>query len=367
MAEEREKTTILIAEDEEINRTILREILKSKYRVLEAENGHQAVFCIKAEETNISLIILDIHMPKLDGFGVMDYLNETGLNEKIPVIITTSDESPEVLIQGKKNKVVDIVYKPFRAADIIKTVDNLVEIGNLEQNLEEIINEKSLYLTNQYEAAKRIKTFHHLRWDENIKIMMDNLLPDNVAHNERIARYTQAMCDGMMLKYPKYGLSKSVTKAITDSSRMHDIGKVIIPDHLFDKKDPSAARAILQMKKRPAAGAELINIVFANAGHQVERKYSFEICKCMYETFDGKGYPVGLSGNEIPLCAQLVGIVHRYDELRFLADGSVKPHRSVMRKILEAEYKSFNPDILEVFEEISDTIEEIADGNNKGE
>lgn len=354
-----DKPTILIAEDEEINRTILREILKQKYRVLEAENGHQAVFCIKAEETNISLIILDIHMPKLDGFGVIDYLNETGLNEKIPVIITTSDESTDVLIQGKKNKVVDIIYKPFRAADIIKTVDTLVEIANLEQNLDEIINEKSVYLSNQYDAVKKARAFHHARWEDNVRNMMEQLLPEDKEHNRRVQEYTRLLCESVMTRYTKYDLSKSICRAIVESCLMHDIGKVIIPDTLFDKNDSSASRAILQIRRRPTAGAELINLMFANFGHQVERKYGYDICRCMHESFDGKGFPIGLSGSEIPIAAQIVGIVHRYDELRFLPDGTVKPHKSVMRKILEAEYKSYNPDLLEAFEDLSDEIEKV--------
>lgn len=354
-----EKPTILIAEDEEINRTILREILKDKYRVLEAENGHQAVFCIKAEETNISLIILDIHMPKLDGFGVMDYLMETGLNEKIPVIITTADESADVLIQGKKNKVVDIIYKPFRAADIIQTVENLVVICNLEQNLEEIINEKSVYLTNQYEAVKKAKSFHHSKWDDNVRTMMNKMLPGAEAHRERVSKLTAYVCEKVMIKYPKYGLSRSINRAISEGCLLHDIGSVIIPESLFDKSDASFPRAMVQLKKRPIAGSELINLMFANTGHQVERKYAYDITRSMHEAYDGKGYPVGLSGDEIPLCAQIVGLVHRYDTLRYLSDGTEKPHKSVMRKILEAEYKSFNPDLLEIFEENSSEIESL--------
>jgi len=361
MAHKDSKPTILIAEDEEINRTILREILKQKYRVLEAENGQQAVFCIKAEDTEISLIILDIHMPKMDGFGVMDYLVETGLNEKIPVIITTADESPEILIQGKKNKVVDIVYKPFRAADILKTVDTLVQIGDIEQNLSDIISEKSAYLTKQYEAVKKAKSFRHNKWDENIQTLMTELLPGYDAHMNRIRRITGFLCDKVVEGYPKYGYSKSISKAVTDGSLLHDIGNVIIPDTIFDKNDASATRAMVQLKKRPIAGSELINLIFANLGHQLERKYAYDICRCMYETYDGKGYPVGLTGDEIPLCAQIVGLAHRYDELRFLNDGTEKPHKSVVRKIVEAEFKAYNPDLVEIFESYESEIEALAD------
>lgn len=367
MARAKEKPTILIAEDEEINRTILREILKEKYRVLEAENGQQAVFFLKAEETTVSLIILDIHMPKLDGFGVMDYLNDTGLNEKIPVIITTADESPDILVQGKKNKVVDIVYKPFRAADIIKTVDTLVNIVDIEHNLEAIIADKSSYLTLQYDAVRKAKTFHHSRWDDNIKTLIGQLLPGSLMHCERIQAYSLFMCEKIIEKYPQYGLSKSMVKSLVDASLMHDLGKVVIPDSLLDKNDPSAPRAIAQFRRRPIAGSELINMMFANSGHQVERKYAYEICRCMHETFDGKGYPIGLNGQEIPISAQIVGLVHRYDELRFDEEGTVTPHKSVVKKILESEYKAFNPDFLEIFEDYEADFERISEAEYKGE
>lgn len=355
----KEKPAILIAEDEEINRTILREMLKSKYRILEAENGNQAVFCLQAEGAGISLIILDIHMPKLDGFGVMDYLQESGLDQKIPVIVTTSDESVDVLVQAKKNRAVDIVYKPFRAADIRRTVDNLVEICRLEQNINSIIEEKSEYLTNQYNALKKAKAFHRIKWDDNIRSLMSALLQGQDEHNERIRAGSELLLRGLMEKYPKYGITKSLIKTISDASLLHDIGKAVIPDSLFDRTDSSASRAIVQLRKRPIAGSEMINLMFANSGHQLERKYAYEICRCMYEQFDGKGYPIGLSGLEIPVSAQVVGLCHRYDELRYNNDKEVMIHKSVMRKILEAEYKAYNPDLLDVFEELACSFESI--------
>lgn len=352
-----ERATILIAEDEEINRTILREILKDKYKILEAENGNQAVFCIQAEGENLALIILDIHMPKLDGFGVMDYLVENGLNEKIPVIITTADESADVLIQGKKNKVADIVYKPFRAADIKKSVDTLVEICKLENNLEDIISEKSVYLTNQYEIIKKARSFRRVKWDENIMTLMKKAIPGSEVHLERIRKNTETVLNAIMEKYPKYGLTKAIIKAAGDGSLMHDFGAIIIPDSLFEKGEASATRALLQIKKRPDAGSEVINFMFANSGHQMERKYGYEICKYMYEQYDGKGYPLGLMEEEIPICAQVVGLVHRYDDLRYNSGEQEVPHKSVMKKILSAEFRAYNPDILEAFEEISDCFE----------
>lgn len=347
---DKEKPTILIAEDEEINRTILREILKDKYRVIEAENGNQAVFCIQAETDTISLIILDIHMPKLNGFGVIDYLNESGLNEKIPVIITTSDESTDVLVQGKKNKVADIVYKPFRAADIRSSVDTLIEICSLEQNLDDIISKKAEYLTNQYDVIKKAKSFHRARWDENITDLLKLMLPGCEEHTNRIRKGIEIMLERIMEAYPKYGITKAVVKAASDGSLMHDFGAIIVPDRVFDKNNAAASRGLVQLKNRPVAGSEVINLMFANSGHQLERKYGYEICRYMYEQYDGKGYPSGLVGEEIPFCAQVASLVHRYDELRYPAEGGEIPHKSVMRKILDAEYRAYNPDLLDIFE-----------------
>lgn len=356
-----DKPAVLIAEDEEINRTILREILKDKYRILEAENGNQAVFFIQAERQNIALIILDIHMPKLDGFGVMDYLVENGLNEKIPVIVTTSDQSSDVLLQGRKNKVADIIYKPFRASDIRKHVDTLVSLCKVEQNLDEIIKETGEYLTSQYDMIKKAKVFKIGKTDETIRSIVNKVLPDNEEHNLRIRAYTEILCENVMKRYPQYGLTKSSVRTITESSVIHDIGKVIIPDEVFDRNDPSAHRGLLQIRRRPVAAGEVVNLLLSNTSHQAERKCCYDICRYMYERFDGKGYPEGLSEQEIPISAQIVGIVHRYDEIRFPDPTRILSHKLALRQLLEAEYRSFNPDLADLFEELSDEIEEASE------
>lgn len=355
-----DKPTVLIAEDEEINRTILREILKAKYRILEAENGQQAVYCLKAEKTNISLIILDIHMPEVDGFGVMKYLEEEGLNKRIPVVITTADQDPNILIEGKKNKIVEIFYKPFRASDVSKTVDDLIEICNYEDNLDEIIAEKSVYLTNQYEAVRKAKSLLFTRWDENIKTFVFNLLPESREHILRIYAYTEIISKELAKTQPQYGITKNSARLIADASLLHDLGEVIIPNSIITGKSGDALdRAIKQIKKRPQAGAELINLIFANSGHQVERKYAYDICRYMYETCDGKGYPAGLKGGEIPICAQVVSVVHRYDELRFQKDGNVKAYEGIMDYFLDTAGERYNPVLLSTFESASDEIKNV--------
>lgn len=358
-----EKNAILIAEDEEINRTILREILKDKYEVLEAENGHQAIYRIKADYDKIALIILDIHMPKLDGYGVMDYLADSSLNEKIPVIITTSDQSTDVLISGKKNKVADIVYKPFRASEIRKRVDNLIEICKYEQNLESVIAERATYLTKQYDTITRLSNIDSK--DNYIAItheLLGRLFPNSLDHISRISKYTEIFCRELQNRFEQYGLDKEECMLIKDASLLHDLGNLVIDD-VYNQGEGASHRAIMQIKKRPEAAGELVNLIFTHAPVADNRKkYAYEICRCMYEQFDGKGYPEGLTGLEIPISAQVVGLAHRYDELRF-GSASVKAefHKTAIRKILESEYKAYNPDLCDILEDVENELSEICD------
>lgn len=362
---EQELKTILVAEDEEINRSFLREIFKGEYHLLEAENGHQAIYHIKSQGDRLSLIILDIHMPKLDGFGVMDYLRENALTEKIPVIITTSDQSTDVLLSAKQSKVADIVYKPFHLKDIKRRVNNLIELCKYENDLDSILEEQSKYLSSQYETMIKLRAFQKKSPDAAWKAVMEELIPGITPHNERMQEYVKLIADKTALLYPKYGLEKAEIQMIADAVSLHDIGKLVISDEVFDSSGAEANRVYIQIRRRPIAASELISMIFENTNLKMERKYCFDICRHMYEKYDGKGFPEGLKGDEIPISAQIVSLAHRYEELRFRGLNNAKPltHAEVMRKILQGEFRSFNPDLLEVFEDCSPMIEEIS---NKG-
>lgn len=357
-----ERQVILIAEDEEINRAILREMLKDKYDVIEAENGHQAIFHLKAMPEKIALIILDIHMPKLDGYGVMDYLVENGLNEKIPVIITTVDQSSDVLISGKRNKVADIVYKPFRASEIRKRVDNLIEICRYEQDLDSIIEEKAAYLTKQYNAITKFNSIKKISHEDVLKTIAEKMLPESIAHMNRIESYTELICSVLWKRYPQYGLDQHACEVITKASLLHDIGNTVIDD-VYVQGEGAAHRAYMQIRKRPIAAAEMINLIYADSELKEEKKYAYDICRCMYEQYDGKGYPEGLAGQEIPISAQIVGLAHRYDELRFNANNEeIEPHKVVVRKMLQSEFRCFNPSLVDIFEDYESEFEVISHG-----
>ena len=358
------KPVILIAEDDEVNRAILKEILKDDYEVIEADDGERAVSMIQEEQDRINLVLADIHMPVMDGFEVIEYLHDKGLSEKIPVIITTGDQSADVLLSGKKYQVADIVYKPFKAKDILRTIESLFEILKCEQSIEEIVAEKSDFFSHQYEALKKVNSIKNYLWEDTIRMTMDALLPKGTAHRRRIQNYTGIMVEKLCEEYPKYGLKPEDAPMISKCTLMHDIGSFVVPDIVFDQSDASAHRGFVQIRKRPIVGSELINLIFANSKHQTERRHCYEICKYMREQYDGKGYPDGMQGNEIPISAQIVGLVHRYDELRFQSN-KIHSHKTTANIILEAEYKAYNPDLIDLFEELQDEFDEIALRNSK--
>ncbi len=358
------RPVILIAEDDEVNRAILKEMLKDDYEVIEAEDGEKAVSLIKSERDRLNLVLADIHMPLMNGFGVIEFIHDQGLAEKIPVIITTADQSADVLLSGKRYQVADIVYKPFKAKDIRRTIESLFEILKCEQSIEEVVAEKSDFFSNQYTALKKAATMKNYLWEDTIRMTMDALIPKGTAHRRRIQNYTGIMCERVSEAYPQYGLKPEDAPMIAKCTLLHDIGSFVVPDLVFDQSDASAHRGFVQIRKRPIVGSELINLIFANSRHQAEKRHCYEICRYMRELYDGKGYPDGLIGNEIPISAQIVGLVHRYDELRF-QNGRIHSHKTSANMILEAEYKSYNPDLIDVFEELQEEFDEIALRNSK--
>lgn len=358
------RPVILIAEDDEVNRAILKEILKEDYEVIEAADGERAVALIESEQDRLNLVLADIHMPVMDGFEVIEYIHDNGLAEKIPVIITTGDQSADVLLSGKKYHVADIVYKPFKAKDIRRTIDSLFELLKCEQSIEEIVAEKSDSFSHQYDALKKVSSIKNYLWEDTIRMTMDALLPKGTAHRRRIQNYTGIMVERLCEEYPQYGLRPEDAPMIAKCTLLHDIGSFVVPDIVFDQNDANAHRGFIQIRKRPVVGSELINLIFANSKHQTEKKHCYEICRYMRELYDGKGYPDGMIGNEIPISAQIVGLVHRYDELRF-QNSRVHSHKTTVNMITEAEYKSYNPDLLDIFDELQDEFDEIALRNSK--
>lgn len=347
--------TILIADDEAISRSILAEILKDKYRILEAENGNQAVMYIKSQKENISLIILDIHMPKLSGFDVMNYLAESGLRDNVPVIITTADQSSEVLMQATQHRAADVIYKPYNANDIRKKIDLLIGIKNVENNMDSILQEAVAIVEKEYATIRKMHLFQIGRAQENFAMLMSQVQPEKTDHNHRVRVYTEIFGDKLLEGNSSLKVDKQTLKLIRDAIPLHSIGSLVIPEDIYKKDEKVTERAYNQIKRRPIASAEMVNIIFADVVAQKRVKVCYNICRYLHERYDGKGYPDGLKGEEIPIEAQIFSLVHRYDELLYNDEHPLNSEQA-MRVLTEEEADSFNPYLLNAFEEIMDQL-----------
>ena len=358
--EERRKA-ILIVEDEEVSRTILKEMLKDKYAVYESANGRDAIELISEMGDGLSLIVLDIHMPEVDGFGVLDYLKDNNLSDTIPVIISTSDTSSDVMITSRSRKVAEIIYKPFSASEVRNCVDNVIDICNFEKRLGEIVEEKSLKIVNDFEKYTYRRKVSHKKKIALWKTLVTGYLPNSAGHNLRMEEYVSLLLHEASKRYDAFKLTEEQISEIIEALIVHDFGSVIIPDDLYRQGVSVGQRAVMQIRKQPIAASELIDMMFSGTELDLNKRYCFEICRFMNERYEGKGYPEGLFGDEIPISAQAVSLMHRYDVLRHPNNTSFGVgHREAVKIILEAEYKSFNPDLLDLFEELSPSIEIIS-------
>lgn len=336
---------ILIVDDEEVNRTILHMMFQSKYDIIEAENGEQAVQQIQNKENHFCVVLLDIVMPVMDGFGVLDYMQENGLLEKIPVILITSETIRESDNRAYSYAIADVIHKPFYPQIVEKRANNLIEFYQTKNNMEKRLKEQEKKIREQ---EKKIK--------ENNEFMLDTLSSvvefrsvETGDHIRRIKYFTRIMLNYFMKYFPDYGITSEQAADIARASALHDIGKIGIRDEILLKPGKLTPEEFEIMKTHTTIGCDILE-GFASKCSDDFYKYCYDICRYHHERWDGNGYPDHLVGNEIPISAQIVSIADVYDALvseRVYKDAY--SNSDAFRMILDGECGQFSPDILECF------------------
>lgn len=335
---------ILIVDDEDINRMILRGVFEDEYDILEAENGQDANALIE-ENDNIVLVLLDIVMPVLNGFGVLQYMQERDLLEKIPVILITGETVLDSDEQAYAYGVADVMHKPFYPHIVMRRAQNIIELYQNKHNMEERLKEQEIAIRSQ---EKKIR--------ENNEFMIDALSSvvefrslETGEHIRRIKYFTRIMLKYLMKYFPQYGLTPTQVDEIARASALHDIGKIGIPDAILLKPGKLTPEEFETMKTHTTIGCEVLEKFRDNQTDEFYR-YCYEICRYHHERWDGKGYPDGLVGEEIPISAHIVAIADVYDAL-----VSPRVYKSAYANniaydmILNGECGQFSPDVLECF------------------
>ena len=332
---------ILIVDDAEFNRVILKEILGETYNYLEAENGNQAIQMI-GENIGIDLMLLDINMPQMNGFGVLEWMNRFQWIDETPVIMISSEESVDTMREAYEMGITDYITRPFDSVIVKKRVQNTL---GLYMNQKHLIN---VVYDQVYEKEE----------NNNIMIqIMSNILgsrnSESREHILHIKTATEMMLRQLVKVTDAYPLTEADIALITTASSLHDIGKIRIPEEVLNKPGRLTDEEFKIMKKHSELGAAIIKDMDFPQDHPLVHT-AWEICRWHHERWDGKGYPDGLKGEEIPICAQVVSIVDVYDALT--SERCYKKafdHDTAIQMILDGQCGQFNPILLKCLKELS--------------
>ncbi len=350
----RGKPRILIVDDLELNRAILCELFCKEYEVLEAENGQEAIDVLEEQSDSIQVVLLDIVMPILDGFGVLDKMSQKGWIGRIPVIMITVETSDGVMQKGYEMGATDIISKPFNPNIIRQRIHNIIEQYTYKQKLERLVEEQTEILRRQ---SKKLR--------ENSAQMIDTLSAviefkntESVQHIYNIRTLTKILLKEFSRRHRQYALNEEKIESISEAAAMHDIGKIAIPDQILNKPGRLTKEEFEIMKTHTLKGCEILEKL-ATVQSLAYYDYCYDICRYHHERWDGNGYPDGLKENEIPIWAQAVSIVDVYDALtskRVYKDAYSS--QKAIQMIKDGECGVFNPLMLDCFLKVVYKFEE---------
>lgn len=351
------RNTLLIVDDVEVNRAILRSLFDNNYNILEAENGEQALLLLNQYKDSIAALLLDIIMPVKDGYEVMSDMSKTGLLRNIPVIIITSEDTMENEVRAFDLGASDIVMKPFEPHVVKRRIKNAIELNLHREHLEDLVEQQAVKLRESQEVLM-----------DALSSVVEHRNVESGQHILRIRMFTKILLENIMHSYPEYALNEHIIDIISSASSLHDIGKISIPDAVLNKPGPLTAEEFSIMKTHSEKGCEILAGLDRMDDKEYLR-YAYRICRHHHERWDGKGYPDGLKGDSIPICAQAVGIADAYDALTNdrVYKRAFSPEKAYTM-ILNGECGAFSPRLLECFkssrEQFTRLTHSYADGHS---
>lgn len=343
-----QKPSILIVDDSEMNRVILNEMLKGEYHVLEADNGRAALDMVDRYGDELSLVLLDIVMPGMNGFEVLGDLSRRSAADNLPVIMISSEDSDDVVLRAYELGASDYINRPFDARVVRRRVSNTIRLYAKQRRLTSL-------LSQQYN--ERVKNSRML-----IDIMagvMELRNGESGLHVTHIEKLTELLLGCLVHRSDKFPLDNEQRSTIAMASALHDIGKMPIDDAILNKPGRLTSEEFEIMKTHTTLGADmLLELGRQHAGNPL-LEYAYQIARWHHERWDGKGYPDGLKGNDIPIAAQVVSVADVYDALtsvRVYKDAI--PHEEAIQMILDGKCGTFNPLLLDCLLEVQDRIAE---------
>lgn len=345
---ESEKPTVLIVDDSEMNRAILNEMLKDEYCILEAENGREALDMVGRYGDELSLVLLDIVMPGMNGFEVLADLSRRSLIDNLPVIMISSEDSDDVVLRAYELGASDYVSRPFDSRVVRRRVSNTIRLHAKQRRLASL-------LSQQYN--ERVKNSRML-----IDIMagvMELRNGESGRHVTNIEKLTELLLGCLVQRSDNISFDNEQRSTIALASALHDIGKMSIDDAILNKPGRLTPEEFEVMKTHTTIGADMLRELGSHHAGNALLEYAYQIARWHHERWDGKGYPDGLKGDDIPIAAQVVSVADVYDALtseRVYKDAI--PHEEALQMILDGKCGTFNPLLIDCLLEVQDRIAE---------
>lgn len=341
-----DKQKILIVDDSEMNRALLIDILEDQYDVVEVDNGVDAIALLSKHRTEFSLLLLDIMMPKMDGFEVLAHINKYHWNDTFAVIMISADDSLKNIKRAYDLGAFDYISRPFDSTIVHRRISNTMFLYARQRHLEKII------VKQFYEQEKNNKLMIAI-----LSHLVEFRNGESRLHVLHVNTITELLLRNLTQCTDRYSLSKSDIDLITTASALHDIGKISISDDILNKPGRLTAEEFEVMKGHSAIGAQILSGLPLEQQESPLVKVASEICRWHHERYDGRGYPDGLKGEEIPISAQVVALADVYDALT--SDRCYKKaysHEEALKMILEGQCGAFNPLLLQCLQEIAGTL-----------
>lgn len=339
------KPCILLVDDSEMNREILCSMLEDEYDVFQVFNGMQAIEEISKKGYNFTAVLLDLVMPVCDGYEVLSFMKKHRWHEILPVIVISSETDPSCISRAYDLGARDFISRPFDAQLVRHRVSNTIGLNLRYKRLSELVTRK---------IQEKIAGYNMMLSVLGQVVEFRN--HESGSHVLHIGLITEMLLDCLMKKPNSYGLTYEEAQRICFASALHDIGKITIPDEIINKPGRLTPEEWSIMETHSIAGADLLDQIEGLEGDPVIHR-AREICRWHHERYDGKGYPDGLVGEEIPISAQVVAVADVYDALT--SDRCYKPaytHEQAIHMILNGECGAFNPLLLECLTEIADQL-----------
>ena len=337
---------VLIVDDSPMNRDILSEILCDDFEILEAPNGPKCLELLNAWGSDISIVLLDIVMPDMDGFDVLSRMSAQGWLEDIPVVMISSEDSSQTVRRAYELGASDYISRPFDARIVHRRVSNVTRLYARQRRLSALVSQQF------YDREKNDQMMIGI-----LGQVMEIHNSESIHHISRVQRITSILLERLCQKTDIYGLSGMDRYLITTASSLHDIGKVAIDDRILNAHDLTPEQTAI-LHTHPILGAQMLENLSQYQDEPLV-KFAIQICRWHHERWDGSGYPDGRKGDDIPIAAQVVALTDAYDGLV----GKRDKHEALSQEEAVAELTAgkrgaFNPLLLECLQEIGDRLAE---------